>query len=32
MGPGDGWSGQLLVSSWRNDGGGERATGAWGSG
>jgi hypothetical protein len=32
MGPGDGQSGRLSVSSRRNDGGGEQATGAQGSG
>jgi hypothetical protein len=31
-GPGDGRSGRLSVSSRRNDDGGERATGAQGSG
>jgi hypothetical protein len=28
-GPGDGQSNRSLVNSWRNDGGGELATGAW---
>jgi hypothetical protein len=32
IGPADGRSGRLSVSAWRNDDGGERATGTRGSG